>query len=410
MAGVRDEIRRIEPNLINLNPTHMQRFNGYLLFTLAALLFVNCNPKVSTTEVSQDSIASATTLMRKEKFGTMPDGREVQRFILTNKNGVEIHVINYGGIISHLMAPDRNGKLEDIVLGYDSLNGYLEASPFFGALIGRYGNRIAEGKFTLEGKTYTLVQNNNGQHLHGGTKGFDKVFWDIAELKSDSGMAIRLSYLSKDMEEGYPGNLNVTVDYTLTDDNELKIDYSATTDKATVVNLTQHTYFNLSGNATRDITDHILTLNADEYIPVTKVLIPQGKPAPVANTPFDFNTPTRIGQRINDAHEQLKLAGGYDHCWVLSGEGMKTAGTLYDSTTGRTVEVRTTEPGIQFYSGNFLDGTITGKGGTVYKHRYGLCLETEHFPDSPNQPQFPSVVLRPGETYKTQTIYKFGTK
>lgn len=390
----------------------MFRLAGYLPVIFCVLMLAGCTSKVSTTtEAAQDSAVVAKPEMQKEKFGVLPDGREVTKHVLKNKNGVEVHVINYGGIITHLKAPDKSGKLEDIVLGYDSLGGYLKETPYFGAIIGRYGNRIANGKFTLEGKQYTLVQNNNGQHLHGGTKGFDKVFWNISEIDSDSGMAIRLTYLSKDMEEGYPGNLNVTVDYTLTDDNELRFDYTATTDKATVVNLTQHTYFNLSGNAVRDITDHILTLNSDEYLPVSKVLIPTGKPAPVAGTPFDFNTPTRVGLRINEKHEQLKLAGGYDHCWILAGgEGMKTAGSVYDSISGRTVEVRTTEPGIQFYSGNFLTGSITGKGGVVYKHRYGLCLETQHYPDSPNQPQFPSVVLKPGETYKTQTVYKFGTK
>ena len=390
----------------------MFRFAGYLPLIFCVLVLIGCTSKVSTTaEAVQDSTVVAKAEMQKETFGTLPDGREVTKHVLKNKNGVEVHVINYGGIITHLKAPDKNGKLEDIVLGYDSLAGYLRETPYFGAIIGRYGNRIANGRFTLDGKQYTLVQNNNGQHLHGGTVGFDKMFWNIAEIDSESGMAIRLTYLSKDMEEGYPGNLNVTVDYTLTDDNELKFEYSATTDKATVINLTQHTYFNLSGNATRDITDHILTLNADEYLPVSKVLIPTGKPAPVAGTPFDFNTPTQVGLRINEKNEQLKLAGGYDHCWILAGpEGMKTAGSLYDSISGRTVEVRTTEPGIQFYSGNFLTGSITGKGGVVYKHRYGLCLETQHYPDSPNQPQFPTVVLKPGETYKTQTIYKFGTK
>jgi aldose 1-epimerase len=389
----------------------MIRVNGLILCFLAAILLVNCNPKANTTEVTQDSTATAKSAMLKEKFGTLPDGKEVQRYVLKNKNGVEVHVINYGGIITHLLAPDKNGKLEDIVLGYDSLGGYLKESPFFGALIGRYGNRIANGKFSLDGKEYTLVQNNNGQHLHGGTKGFDKVFWNIEELPVESGMALRLTYLSKDMEEGYPGNLEVAVDYHLTENNELEIDYKATTDKPTVVNLTQHTYFNLSGNAKRDILDHVLTINADQYVPVTKVLIPTGKLAPVANTPFDFNTPTAIGARINDKHQQLQFGGGYDHCWVLSDQdSLKTAATLYDSTSGRTVEVRTTEPGIQFYSGNFLTGSITGKGGVVYKHRYGLCLETEHFPDSPNQPQFPSVVLKPGETYRTQTIYQFGIR
>lgn len=390
----------------------MFRISGFLSMVIVVSAMFSCVSKVSTTaEPAQDSVVTERAVIQKEKFGTLPDGREVMRYVLKNKGGTEVHVINYGGIITHLKAPDRTGKIEDIVLGYDSLSGYLKESPYFGAIVGRYGNRIANGKFTLDGNEYTLVKNNNGQHLHGGTKGFDKVFWNIAEVESDSGMALRLTYLSKDMEEGYPGNLNVTVDYTLTDANELKIDYSATTDKATVVNLTQHTYFNLSGNAVRDITDHILTLNADEYLPVNKVLIPTGKPAAVEGTPFDFNTPTPVGQRINANDSQLKIAGGYDHCWILAGpEGLKTAATVYDSITGRTVEVRTTEPGIQFYSGNFLNGSITGKGGVVYKQRYGLCLETQHFPDAPNQPQFPSVVLKPGETYQTQTIYKFGTK
>lgn len=348
--------------------------------------------------------------MQKEKFGTLPDGRDVFRHVISNANGVEVHVINYGGIITHLKAPDRNGNIEDIVLGFDSLDGYLQQPPYFGAIVGRYGNRIANGKFTIDGKEFTLAQNNNGQHLHGGLTGFDKVFWNIERLDSAKGNGLRLTYRSKDMEEGYPGNLDIAVDYVLTDDNELKIDYSATTDKPTVVNLTQHTYFNLSGGR-RDILDHILEIPADRYIPVTDVLIPTGELAPVKGTPFDFTSPTTVGQRISADHKQLKIAGGYDHCWVLNGgDGMKPAGTLYDSITGRTVEVRTTEPGIQFYSGNFLDGSITGKKGVVYKHRYGLCLETEHFPDSPNQPQFPSVLLTPGETYSTQTIYKFGTK
>jgi aldose 1-epimerase len=324
---------------------------------------------------------------------------------------VEVHVINYGGIITHLKTPDKNGVMEDIVLGYDSLDGYLKESPFFGALIGRYGNRIGKGKFKIDGQEYSLVQNNNGQHLHGGIKGFDKVFWDIQEISSDKGKALRLTYLSKDMEEGYPGNLNVTVDYVLTDNNELDINYSATTDKKTVVNLTQHTYFNLSGNVKGDILDHVLQLEADQFVPVDKTLIPTGKLAPVAGTPFDFTKPTAVGQRINEKNEQLTIAGGYDHCWVLSSkDSLKTAGTLYHPASGRNIEVLTTEPGIQFYSGNFLTGSITGKNGVVYKHRFGLCLETEHFPDSPNQPSFPSVLLEPGQTYQTKTIYRFSVK
>jgi aldose 1-epimerase len=380
----------------------MSRRPLYLILIAATLFSAGCNAPVKTTETSQDSTASAPakTEMKKSIFGVLPDGREVYRYVLQNKNGVEVHVINYGGIITHLKTPDKNGVLEDIVLGYDSLDGYLKESPYFGALIGRYGNRIAKGKFSIDGQEYSLVQNNGGQHLHGGRKGFDKVFWDIQEVPSDKGKALRLTYLSKDMEEGYPGNLNVTVDYILNDNNE-----------KTVVNLTQHTYFNLSGNTKSDILDHVLTLNADQFVPVDKTLIPTGKLQSVAGTPFDFNTPTVVGKRINDKFEQLTLAGGYDHCWVLSDkDSVKNAGSVYHPATGRNIEVLTTEPGIQFYSGNFLTGSITGKNGVVYKHRYGLCLETEHFPDSPNQSSFPSVLLSPGETYQTKTIYRFSVK
>lgn len=320
-----------------------------------------------------------------------------------------MQVINYGGIITSLQVPDKKGVVEDVVLGYDSLAGYLRATPYFGAIVGRYGNRIGKGKFALDGKTYTLAQNNEGQHLHGGIKGFDKVYWTIEETSTPEGPSLLLHYTSKDMEEGYPGTLTVEVRYTLTDDNALKIDYHATTDKKTVVNLTQHTYFNLTGNGKRDILDHVLSLAADKYVPVAKTLIPTGKLATVDGTPFDFRTPTAIGARINGTHEQLVYGRGYDHCWVLN-DSTKAAATLYEPVSGRVVEVFTTEPGIQFYSGNFLDGSITGKGNVTYTKRFGLCLETEHFPDSPNQPSFPSVVLNPGETYKTQTVYRFSTR
>lgn len=378
---------------------------------LSAACLFSCTAKVQTTEIATDSVAKASTEMEKELFGKLPDGKEVYRHVLKNKNGVEVHVINYGGIITHLKTPDKNGVFGDIVLGYDSLSGYLKESPYFGAVVGRYGNRIANGKFSLDGKEYTLVQNNNGQHLHGGTVGFDKVFWNIESLTSEKGPALRLSYISKDGEEGYPGNLSIEVDYILTEDNALELHYKATTDKKTVVNLTQHTYFNLTGNASRDILEHELKLNADRYIPVNSTLIPTGELAPVKGTPFDFTTFTAIGKRINEKNDQLKIAGGYDHCWVLSSnDSLRNAGSLYEPGSGRVVDVLTTEPGIQFYSGNFLTGTITGKGGVVYNHRYGLCLETEHFPDSPNQPQFPSVVLSPGEVYTTQTIYRFSSR
>lgn len=341
----------------------------------------------------------------------LPDGQQVRIYTLKNKNGIEMQVINYGGIVTSLRTPDKNGALEDIALGYDSLGGYLKETPYFGALVGRYGNRIAKGEFKIDGKKYTIAKNNNGQHLHGGLKGFDKVFWNIEEVPSSEGAAIRLTYTSKDMEEGYPGTLTSEVLYTLTDNNEWKIDYKATTDKKTVVNLTQHSYFNLTGNAKRDILDHELTLKADKFVPVSKVLIPTGELQDVTNTPFDFRTGIAIGARITNKDKQLEVGGGYDHCWVLaSGDSLKHAASVYEPTTGRVLDVWTTEPGIQFYSGNFLDGSLTGKGGVVYKHRYGLALETEHFPDSPNQASFPSVVLSPGETYTTHTVYKFSTR
>lgn len=366
----------------------------------------SCKPGQKETESTQQSDVMSTPSTKP--FGTTTDGQAVTEYTLTNKNGISMSVINYGGIITKLTAPDRNGKLEDIVLGYDSLAGYIKETPYFGAIVGRYGNRIANGKFTLDGQTYSLAQNNNGQSLHGGVKGFDKVFWNIEKAADNK---LRLTYLSKDLEEGYPGNLNVEVTYELTDDNELKIAYTATTDKKTVVNITQHSYFNLTGNVKRDILDHEVTLYADQFIPVNNVLIPTGQVKDVAGTPFDFRKPTAIGLRTNDKDQQLEFGRGYDHCWVLSSkDSLKHAASVYEPSSGRTLDVYTTEPGIQFYAGNFLDGSLTGKQGVVYKHRFGLCLETEHFPDSPNQKSFPSTELKPGEVYKTYTTYKFGVR
>jgi aldose 1-epimerase len=341
-------------------------------------------------------------------FGALPDGKEVTLYTLKNSQGVEMSVMNYGGIIVSLKVPDKSGKLDDVVLGYDSLSGYLKSNPYFGALIGRYGNRIAKGKFSLDGVHYMLPVNDGENHLHGGTKGFDKVYWDI-QVPADSSSLV-LSYKSADGEQGYPGNLDMSVTYTLTDSNEVKVDYKATTDKKTVVNLTQHSYFNLSGNAAQDILSHQLMIAADQFLPVDKTLIPTGELKPVAKTPFDFNTLTVIGARINDQDQQLLAGKGYDHCWVLkNGESksLQKVSELYEPNSGRLMEVWTTEPGIQFYSGNFLDGTLTGKGGVAYKHRTGLCLETQHYPDSPNKPAFPTVMLNPGDTYQTSTVYTF---
>ena len=359
------------------------------------------------TGAPQPAAAKATPVKR-EAFGKMPDGTPVERFTLTNAKGLELKAMSYGGIITSLRVPDRDGKLDDIVLGFDSLEGYLKDHPFFGAIIGRYGNRIAKGQFTLDGKTYKLAVNNDVNHLHGGNKGFDKVLWTVEPVAGSN--AISFSRTSPDGEEGYPGNLRVRVTYTLTDNNELTVEYRATTDKATPVNLTQHSYFNLAGHASGDILGHELMLNADRYTPVDDTLIPTGELAPVAGTPFDFRKPTAIGARINNDHPQLKAGKGYDHNWVLTrkGAGLQRAARVVEPKTGRTLEISTTEPGIQFYAGNFLDGTITGKGGAVYRHRTGFCLETQHYPDSPNQAKFPSTTLRPGAEYRTRTVFTFG--
>jgi aldose 1-epimerase len=346
----------------------------------------------------------------REAFGTTTDGKTVDAFTLTNATGLELRAITYGATIVSLRVPDRQGRLDDVVLGYPTLAGYLEKSPYFGAVVGRYGNRIAKGRFTLEGKAYSLATNNGPNHLHGGVKGFDKVVWSVDTSRSDSAATLAFSYTSPAGEEGYPGTLQARVTYTLTDRNELRVDYFATTDAPTPVNLTQHSYFNLAGAGTRDILGHELMIAADRYTPVDATLIPTGDIAPVAGTPFDFRTATAIGARIAQNDVQLKRGGGYDHNWVLNrtGTDLALAARLTEPTTGRTLEVLTTEPGIQFYSGNFLDGTITGKDGRVYQHRYGLCLETQHFPDSPNHSNFPSTILRPGQEYRSTTVFRFG--
>jgi aldose 1-epimerase len=342
----------------------------------------------------------------KTSFGVMPDSTKVDLYTLVNHSGITMKVTNYGGIITSLMVPDKNGKTTDIVLGYDSLSGYLAKTPYFGALIGRYGNRIAKGKFTLDGTEYVLAQNDGPNHLHGGVKGFDKVVWEAEEFKTDSAVGIKLHRLSKDGEEGYPGNLDVTVTYTLNDDNSLVFDYTATTDKATPVNLTQHSYFNLAGSG--DIKSHELLISAAKYNVVDSTLIPTGELREVKGTPFDFTTAKPIGK-------DLVAAGGkpigYDHNFILDTKGIKDlAVRVVEPNSGRTVEVYTDQPGVQFYSGNFLDGTITGKSSKVYQQYSGFCLETQHFPDSPNQGAFPTTILKPGEKYHTTTIYKFSAK
>jgi len=350
--------------------------------------------------------------IEKHAFGKTGDGTPIELYTLTNANGLEAKITNYGGIVVSLLVPDRDGKPGDVVLGYETLEEYIENNPYFGTLVGRYGNRIARGKFTLEGIEYTLAQNDGENHLHGGLKGFDKVVWKADAVRSKNSVGLKLTYLSKDGEEGYPGNLSVTVVYTLTNDNELKIEYTAVTDKVTIVNLTHHGYFNLAGAGLGDILGHELMIKADRFTPVDKGLIPTGELRGVKGTPMDFTRAVAIGARIDQAAEQLVLGGGYDHNWVLNnGDGsLALAAKVYEPTTGRVMEVYTTEPGIQFYSGNFLDGSITGKGGKVYEYRYGFCLETQHFPDSPNKPDFPSTVLKPGETYTTTTIYTFSVK
>ncbi|MFC1553672.1 aldose epimerase family protein [candidate division KSB1 bacterium] len=363
---------------------------------LIITLFFSCTQKPGQMEMK----------IEQQFFGTTPDGINVDLFTLTNSKGVKIEITNYGGIVVSLFVPDRDGEMDDIVLGYKTLDKYIENSPYFGALIGRYGNRIGKGKFVLDGEEYTLAANNDENHLHGGIKGFDKVAWDAETVKEENQVGVRLKYHSKDGEEGYPGNLECTVTYLLTNDNELKILYEAVTDKATPVNLTHHSYFNLTGRENRDILDHDLILNADQYTPVDEGLIPTGELKSVKDTPMDFTSSKSIGKEIAD------VPGGYDHNFVLNSDygNIVLAAQVYEPVTGRVMEVYTDEPGLQFYSGNFLDGTITGKYEIVYKKHFGFCLEAQHYPDSPNKPDFPSAILRPGEIYSQETIYKFYSK
>src|SRR5213595_1957799 len=349
----------------------------------------------------------------RKPFGSTQRGEAVSAYTLKNAHGIELQVLDYGGIIVSLRVPDRTGRLGDVVLGFDSLADYQRGSPYFGALIGRYGNRIARGRFSLDGRGYTLATNNGPNHLHGGVRGFDKVVWKVAPFQHADSVGLVLTYTSPDGEEGYPGTLQATVTYTLTDSNQLIFDYHATTDRATPVNLTQHSYFNLAGDGKGDILGHVVTLNADRFTPVDSTLIPTGEIRSVAGTPFDFRTPTAIGARIGLDEQQLRYGRGYDHNFVLNkgaDGGPTLAARVYEPSSGRLMEIYTTEPGLQFYSGNFLDGTLRGKHGVVYRHRYGFAMETQHFPDSPNKPSFPSTTLRPGEQYRSRTIYKFAVE
>ena len=340
----------------------------------------------------------------------------IKLYTLTNRSGMTVKVTNYGAIITSILVPDRDGKLADVALGYDRVEDYINAvdKPYFGAIVGRYGNRIAKGRFSIDGETYSLAVNNGENHLHGGVIGFDKVVWDDMPVNGDGWIGVALSYLAKDKEEGYPGNLKIKVTYKLTNENALIVDYHATTDKATPVNLTQHTYFNLKGEGRGTILDHELTLNANKFTPVDEGLIPTGELENVAGTPFNFTSPKPIGRDIGKDHQQLAFGLGYDHNFVLDKGGkansMEMAARVYEPSSGRVLEIRTTEPGIQFYCGNFLDGRLRGKSGRAYVHRGGFCLETQHYPDSPNQPAFPSTILKPGNEYKTTTVFKFSTK
>ena len=351
--------------------------------------------------------------LTESSFGRLSDGRAVSLFTLTNAHGVEVRAINYGAIIVSVRTPDRAGRFDDVVLGFDSLAGYLEKTPYFGAVVGRYANRIANGEFTLDGKTYHLARNNGPNSLHGGIRGFDKVLWTAEPTEHGDTASVSFRYVSPDGEEGYPGTVTVRVSYSLTPSDQLVVDYEATTTKATPINLSQHTYWNLHGEGRGDILDHVMRLDASAFTPVDSTLIPTGELARVGGTPFDFRTPTAIGARIDAPDTQLHYGHGYDHNWVLDRAGrtgVVAVARVVDPTSGRVLDVATTEPGVQFYTGNFLDGTVTGKGGVRYPRRGAFALETQHFPDSPNHPNFPSTILRPGDRFRSRTEFTFSAE
>ncbi len=371
---------------------------------------------LSVASVCLSALGGSPATIKMKSFGQTENGTETTLYSLTNANGIKADITNYGGIVVRLVVPDRYGNMDDVVLGYNTLDEYLRDSSYFGCIVGRVGNRIAEGKFELDGKTYELVTNNSPAdipcHLHGGTVGFNKVVWQAEPFLENNTPGLKLQYLSKDGEEGYPGNLDLTVWYRLTNDNALQIDYLATTDKATPVNLTNHSYFNLKGEGAGDILGHVVTLKAANYTPVNPGLIPTGAIAPVTGTPFDFTTPHPIGERIDADDEQIRFGAGYDHNWVLDNQDgdLALASIVFEPVKGRLMEVWTTEPGVQFYCGNFLDGSLIGKSGRPYHRRNGFCLETQHYPDSVNQPNFPTTILRPGEKYQSTTLFRFSAR
>ena len=377
------------------------------------LMAVSAGSLAMAIAVFSGGPAEMAKMVEKKAFGTTADGKTADLYALKNKNGMVVTITNFGATVVSIVVPDKAGKLADVALGYDNLAGYELNKNYLGVLVGRYGNRIAHGKFSIDGTEYTLAKNNGENSLHGGLKGFNKAMWEAKDVSKGGDPAVEMKYVSKDGEEGYPGNLSVTVVYTVTSKNELKIDYTATTDKKTVVNLTNHTYFNLAGQGNGDILKHELMINADKFTPVDSGLIPTGELKSVMGTPFDFKKPTAIGARIDASDEQIKLGGGYDHNFVLNRAkptGLSLAAKVSDPSSGRSMEVWTTEPGVQFYTGNFLDGSFQGKAGIAYGKRTAFCLETQHFPDSPNHPSFPTTLLKPGEKYRTTTVYKFETK
>lgn len=391
--------------------TYKNHISGLLLLSLIIVHF-GCKDAKTKKENLEPQQMEKSLSITKSDFGATVDGQTVAKYTLENKDGIQVDIITYGGRITSLRTPDNKGNIKNVVLGFDDLAQYEKENPYFGALIGRYGNRIAKGKFSLNGTAYSLAQNNGENSLHGGVKGFDKKIWEATTEENDDSVQLKLTYLSVDMEEGFPGNLNTTVTYTLNTDNSLDILYEAVTDKTTVVNLTQHAYFNLSGDFSNTILDHEVAIDADTFIPVDNGLIPTGELKPVEGTPFDFRQGKVIGKDINADNKQIELGGGFDHCWVLNdqGAGYRSIATAYHPTTGRRLEVLTDEPGIQFYTGNFLDGTLPAPNGGTYAKRSGFCFETQHYPDSPNHPEFPSVTLEPGDSYTTKTTFKFSTK